>query len=251
MERKISWSRVELWRQCPFKFKCRYIDEIPEPPDYRPTNALLLGSTLDLGIQEGYESARAYYRSQLPRLCTEGETELIKIRHWLPQLRAKFNKGEFQVEIRQGDFIGYADYVEDGKLLVDFKYSNNTEYYRESGQIHVYASMMDPRPEYLAYVCIPKLRTEQPKPKNLADVENRVTIEEYRKGILKELSLMEIEIIWVDYDQTKVDAFWRDAELMLNDTEFEARKNNYCRWCDYKGICPLKRKPRKRVKVKS
>lgn len=230
MRPKVSFSRVDLWRQCPYKYKLRYIDGIPEEPDFSPTNARLLGSTLDLGIQKGYDEAEKYYWSQLPVASNAGYTELMKIEHWLPQLRSKFNKGRFQVRIQTDRFLGFADYIEDDRLLVDFKYSNAVEKYAESAQLHVYASELDPKPDYLAYVCIPKTSIRQRRDEDLREFRNRVQ---------DTLDGMEIQTIWVDYDREKVEEFWSDAGEMLNATEFEPRRNDYCKWCDYAHLCPL------------
>lgn len=245
---KVSFSRVDCWRDCPKKYKFRYIDKIPTEFDYSATNPLVLGSTIDLGIQKGYEEAEKYYWDQYHVATDEGMTELMKIHYWLPQLRGKFNKGEFQVKIISDRFIGYADYIEDGRLLIDFKYSNHTEKYAESAQLHVYASELPKRPDYMAYVCIPKTFIRQKKDEDLF---------QFRKRVMETLRGMEIQIVWIDYDQSKVDEFWADAEKMLNATEFEAKPNDNCKYCDYADLCqkPIvptgtrKLKPRSELKI--
>ena len=60
------------------------------------------------------------------------------------------------------------------------------------------------------------------------------------------LRQMDIEVIHIDYDQEKVDEFWRDAEAMLQDRTFEIRKNDYCTYCDYKNLCKPPRKFKKK-----
>lgn len=231
---KVSFSRVDCWKQCPRKYRYRYIDNIEVPPDFSPTNPLVLGSAMDTGIQFGYEEAEKYYLSQFPMPSNARETELMKMAYWIPKLQEKFHKGAFQVRIESDRFIGFADYIEDhGKLLVDFKYSNNAEHYAESPQIHVYASELPVRPEYMAYVLIPKTFIRQ---------KNSETIEEFRERVMGELEKMEIQLVWVDYDQEKVDRFWEDADAMWKDTTFEPIPNDNCKYCDYKDLCQTRPK---------
>lgn len=259
---RVSFSRVDTWRQCPFKYKCRYIDGLPSKPDLSATNPLVLGSTLDLGIQEGYEKAEEYYWNQYPVASDEGVLELMKIEHWLPQLRERFRRGEFQVELKTDRFIGYIDYLEGEDLLVDFKYSNNTEKYGDSAQIHVYASELPKRPKKMAYVCIPKFfiqkkldgeSTDEYKERQamLEDLE-RNDLRAFRKYVMDEVQKLEIQTVWVEYDQSKVDDFWRDADAMLSATEFIPTPNDWCQYCDYKAECkgkrPHTRKPRAKTK---
>lgn len=240
---KVSFSRVDCWKDCPRKYYFRYVERVPLEPDYSPTNPLILGSTLDKGLEHGFEEAERYYWSRYHVATNEGETELMKIEYWLEQLRPKLHDGKFQTTIETEDFIGFADYIENN-LLVDFKYSNNTEKYAESPQIHVYASMLNPRPEYLGYVCIPKtgIRQKQFKPgkKGKKDVPGE-DIHDFRRRVMDELKKMEIQYVWVDYDQDKVDQFWQDADQMKKDRTWDAKPNeNKCKWCDYRHICDPK-----------
>lgn len=239
---QVSFSRVDLWRQCPFKYKCRYIDEVPTKPNNSPSNPLLLGSTLDLGIQKGYAEAERYYWSQNYVVTDAGYTELMKIAYWLPQLRNTYNNGSFQEKIDTERLIGFIDYL-DGDTLVDFKYSNNVEKYAESPQIHVYASELDPIPTDLAYVCVPKVFLKQDADEDIQD---------YRRRVMDELRTKEIETIHVDYDQDKVDAFWEDAERMTDATEFDPKPNEWCKYCEYKHLCkkPRNLKSRSMISIK-
>ena len=246
---KISFSRVECWKDCPRKFRFRYIDKIPTEPDYSATNPLILGSTLDRGLEHGMEEAEKYYWSQYHVASDEGETELMKIEHWLKILRPKFKNGKFQTKIETDNFIGFADYIEDN-LLVDLKYSNNTEKYADSPQIHVYASMLDPRPEYLGYVCVPKTGIRQKKFKPATGKKKKDTpgedIQDFRRRVMKELNDMEVQYIWVEYDPEKVDQFWKDAEAMQKDRTWDPNHGDGCKWCDYSHICEEMSKPKVR-----
>ena len=248
---RVSFSRVDCWKQCPRKYFHRYIQGIKPEFDYKPTNPLVLGSTLDLGIQKGYEEAEKYYWDQYPVATNEGETELMKIAYWLPELRERYNRGEFQVKIQSDRFLGFADYIEDG-LMVDFKYSNNVDKYSESAQLHVYASELPEIPERMAYVCIPKTFIRQKQDEDMSVFRSRVK---------NTLDTMSIQFVEVEYNQSKVDGFWKDAEAMQNEESFETRPNENCKWCEYANLCkativpegePKKRKlkPRSEIPLK-
>lgn len=255
---RVSFSRVEAWKQCPRKYRYRYIEQIPTEPSYEADNPLILGSTLDLGIQKGYEEAEKYYWSQLPVATDDGVLELMKIEHWLKQLRPVYNKGEFQMRLLTDRFIGFADYVEDN-LLVDFKYSNGVDKYAESAQLHVYASQMPKIPEHMAYVCVPKLfigayKDGESKEARAERVERlrqwKINdIQRYRKYVMDEINRLTIKTIWVEYDRDKVEQFWQDVDAMENDTEFEMCRSKLCSSCPYSHICD-EEAPRRKRKVK-
>ena len=224
---RISHSRVDCWRQCPLKFKFKYIDEIPEEPDYTATNPLVLGSTLDRAVEFGMEKATEYYWDNYFVASDEGITELMKIEHWLPKIQDIFDGAELQVKIERDGFLGFADAIV-GDTLYDLKYSNNAEKYAESDQLHLYASELPEKPKRMAYVCVPKTFIRQKKTEDII---------QFRKRVMETLNGMEIKIVWVDYDQSKVDKFWQDAEAMKHDTTFARKENEYCKYCSYKELC--------------
>lgn len=255
---RVSHSRVDCWRQCPRKFKHRYIDEIAEPPDYSPTNPLVLGSTLDKAVESGMGVAEDYYWSNYHVATDEGETELMKINYWLQGLRKIFAGAEFQVKMEREGFIGFADAIV-GDTLYDLKYSNDTERYRNSDQLHVYASELPVKPKKMAYVCVPKYspqkylegETKEEYQARQAMLEELAfsDVQKYRRLIMEELKKLDIQIVWVEYDQSKVDKFWEDAKKMQEDTEYIPIKNDWCKYCAYKSLCPPKGRTKPRAEI--
>lgn len=249
---KVSHSRVETWRQCPFKYKCRYIDGLEEEVDLSPSNPLILGKALDTGIEHGVQAGIDYYYSQYPIITDEHINWTIQLEHWIPKVRERLNKGQFQVELKSDRFIGYIDYLEH-PLMVDIKYSNHADKYATSPQLSLYASELEERPQYMCYMCVPKSFIRMKKGEDL---------HMFRKRLRETLRGMDIQTVWVDYDQEAVDLFWQDVERMKNATEFEPRENEYCSSCGYKALCQkpiipevktaakkIKTKPRSEIKL--
>ncbi|SHF52264.1 AAA family ATPase, partial [Caloramator proteoclasticus] len=55
---------------------------------------------------------------------------------------------------------------------------------------------------------------------------------------LKEtLENMEVEIVNIDYDEIKVNEFFRICDEIKNETEFEKAPSKLCEWCEYKLYC--------------
>ena len=48
---KKSYSRVECFKQCPYKYKLKYVDEIKTLPNYDADNALHIGTMLHKAIE--------------------------------------------------------------------------------------------------------------------------------------------------------------------------------------------------------
>ena len=59
-----SHSRVDSYKQCPYKFKLRYIEQMKTLPNDDPTNALIIGTALHTGIEKDVKTAiDEYYNS--------------------------------------------------------------------------------------------------------------------------------------------------------------------------------------------
>lgn len=241
---RISHSKVNLWRKCPRAYWFSYIQGLNREFDQSPSDPRILGSTMDVAIEEGMEKAEEYYWKHYSIATNEGYTELMKIGYWLPELKRLLEDAALQVRIESkhgdDDFIGFADAVV-GSTLYDIKYSNNVDTYRESDQLHVYASELPMKPERMAYVCVPKDFSRQIRPKSGRKGkkdEPGEDIQEFRRRVLKNLKEKEIQFVWVDYDQSKVDKFWDDAEKMKTDTTWEPKPSeSNCKWCDFNKIC--------------
>ena len=130
-------------------------------PDTEPDNALILGTALHTGIEEGIEKALDFYQSSFPILTDDHVNEMMKLEAMIPKAKALLPPGgAFELPIGNADFIGFMDYLwpagwmntrhpsnywgEDVQVfdLYDFKYSNNAKSYAVSGQLHEYLSLI-------------------------------------------------------------------------------------------------------------
>jgi ATP-dependent helicase/DNAse subunit B len=63
---RCSHSRVESFNRCPFKYRLRYIEGLDTIPNTEPDNALILGTALHTGIEEGIDQALDFYAPVSP-----------------------------------------------------------------------------------------------------------------------------------------------------------------------------------------
>ena len=146
---RLSHSRVECFNKCPYQYRLRYLEKLKTIPNTDPDNALVLGTALHMGIEQGVDQALEFYQNSFPILTDEHVNEMIKLEAVIPKAAALLpTGGQFEVPIGDADFIGFIDYLvpvfNDTFLglnyydLYDFKYSNNSKSYMESGQLHEY-----------------------------------------------------------------------------------------------------------------
>ena len=137
----------------------RYVDGLDTIPNTDADNALILGTALHTGIEEGVEQALDFYKNSFPVLTDDHIHEMMKLEAMIPKAKAMLPPGgTFELPIGNADFIGFMDYLVpvgkglklDGLItgedldefeafdLYDFKYSNNAKNYAVSGQLHEY-----------------------------------------------------------------------------------------------------------------
>ncbi|MEA5004561.1 MAG: PD-(D/E)XK nuclease family protein, partial [Christensenella sp.] len=168
---QFSHSRVDLFTQCKYRYKLRYIDKLKTLPDDNPSNALFLGTALHTGLEKGVDAAIAEYYGNYPIITDAHINEAIKLAEMIPRTKALLPPGGvFEQSIMTSDFIGYMDYlvqVDEVKVrrrmvpvydLYDFKYSNSDDRYKESGQLteykHFYESQTGRKIRNLYYVMV-------------------------------------------------------------------------------------------------
>ena len=153
MPTRCSHSRVESFNRCPFKYFLRYVEGLDTIPNMEPDNALILGTALHTGIEEGVEQALDFYKNSFPVLTDDHIHEMMKLEAMIPKAKAMLPPGgTFELPIGNSDFIGFMDYLVpvgkglklDGLItgedlnefeafdLYDFKYSNNAKNYAVS-----------------------------------------------------------------------------------------------------------------------
>lgn len=82
-----SYSKVSTYCNCPRQYKYRYIDKLKVYDDFEPDNALIVGTTLHLGIEQGLDVAIMYYKQQFPIITNKHIEEIMKLEHWISIVR--------------------------------------------------------------------------------------------------------------------------------------------------------------------
>ena len=226
-----SYRRVETFKNCPYKYKLRYIDELKTLPSDDPQNPLIIGSAMHLGIEKDVETAINWYYNQYPIITDLHVNEAIKLEKLISKVKDILPKGQHEIKIETNDFIGFADLVTDNGDLYDFKYSNHIERYLESKQLHLYKHFRElncDKTNNLFYVFIPKLFIRQKKTESLYD---------FRKRLVERLEELQPKIIKIDFDESKIDEFYSDISDIETTKTFEKNENENCKFCEYHEYC--------------
>lgn len=249
---QVSHSRVETFKQCPYKYFLRYIEGLETIPNTDPDNALILGTALHTGIEEGVDQALEFYTNSFPILTDDHINEIIKLEALIPKAKALLPPGgTFELPIENSDFVGFMDYLVPlgwmasgdpdnrwgGNIqvfdLYDFKYSNNSKSYLGSGQLSEYKyyyELTHPghRIRNMYFLFVPKIKIRQKKTETLMQFRDRL------RDALKDAKP------WVDqvpFDRYKIVDFLTNVKHMGEETEFPKNPNHLCGWCQYQEYC--------------
>ena len=253
---RLSHSRVECFNKCPYQYRLRYLDKLKTLPNTDPDNALVLGTALHTGIEEGVDRGLEFYQDSFPVLTDEHINELIKLEAMIPKAAALLpTGGRFEVPIGNADFIGFLDYLApigtdvvgeepswNGAFspvtveifdLYDFKYSNNSKSYMESGQLHEYKYWYElTHPgcviRNLYFLFVPKVKIRQKKTETLIQFRERL-----REALADATPWVER----VEYNPLKVVDFLTNAKRMIETTDFQPNPNHLCGWCEFEEYC--------------
>ena len=222
----------------------RYVDRIGTIPNTDPDNALILGTALHTGIEEGVAQALEFYQNSFPVLTDEHINEMIKLEALIPKAAALLPPGgRFELPIGNADFIGFMDYLapvfKDTFLglnyydLYDFKYSNNSKSYLESGQLHEYKYWFElTHPNCiirnLYFLFVPKVKIRQ---------KGTETLIQFRDRLTEALADATPWVEQVQYNPLKVVDFLTDAKHILEATDYPKKPNHFCGWCEYEEFC--------------
>ena len=243
---RLSHSRVETFDRCPFKYRLRYLDKLKTIPNTDPDNALILGTALHTGIEQGVDQALEFYQNSFPILTDEHVNEMIKLEAVIPKAAALLpTGGRFEVPIGDADFIGFIDYLVPATVfergvelpdtydLYDFKYSNNVSGYKQSGQLHEYKYFFEKnnpgkKIRNMFFVFIPKVTIRQKKTETLL---------EFRQRLKEALSGVEVKIVQIEFNIEKVIEFLFGIKAVNEETEFPQEKSYLCRYCEFQEYC--------------
>ena len=261
---QISHSRVECFEGCPYRYKLRYIDKYETLKPDNADNPLFLGTALHTGIEKDVNTAIKEYFAQYPIITDEHINEAIKLEYQIPKAKSILPQGEYEVQIKDEDFIGfidllvpvekeyeyeYKDNYETGYEwqptteslmdntkyydLYDFKYSNNVYHYKDSPQLHLYKYYFEKthpgcKIRDMKFVLVPKVSIRQKKTE---------TLEEFRKRLDEELKKTEIKFLKIDYNPEYVINFLTNTKKMLEEKDFNKNEGWLCSWCEYQEYC--------------
>lgn len=222
----------------------RYLDRLKTLPTDDPGNALVLGLALHTGLEKGIEAALDEYYGAYPIISDQHINEAMKLEALLPKAKTMLPDGQYEVEITHPHFTGFIDLLAPVTMfrgepapnlydLYDFKYTGNGSRYLDSNQLHLYKYFFEitnpgAKIRNLNYLIIPKTKIRQKKTETLQD---------FRKRLESELSKMELEILTVEYDPSKVIEFTLSMKELLEQTDFPKQPSYLCNWCDYKQYC--------------
>lgn len=234
---QVSYSRVGTFLSCPYKWKLSYKDELTTIPTDDPQSPLILGHALHTGIEKDVRTAIREYFFAYPIIDDRHINEAIKLENLIPKVKDIIPEGYHEVKLECEDFKGFIDLLvpvgPDEFDIWDFKYSNNIDYYMESGQLHVYKyffELLNPgkRIRNLYFLFIPKTMIRQKKTEDLY---------QFRERLLDTLEHMIPEPKQVQYQPNKVMEFLLDTKHMVECKTFNKNPTRFCDWCDYKQYC--------------
>ena len=233
---RFSFSRIDAFLSCPYRFRLRYIDKLDTLPDYdNADNPLTIGTAMHHGIEQGADAAIREYVMSYPVDTDDIETEAVKLEVLVPKVRAMIDPNAiFEFRMETENFLGFADYIDPKTgTLLDFKYSNNEKHYLESAQIHVYRYLLERyygmHFERIGYLFIPKIQT---KDSGVYD-----SVQMYRNWLREELGKVQPRISYVTYDENKAIKTLGMIPRIESVRTFAKERNRLCWYCDFRRYC--------------
>jgi hypothetical protein len=234
---KFSYSAVSTFEQCPFQYKCRYVDKLKTLPTDDPADALNIGTALHKGIETDVDTAIQEYFDSYPIITDQHVDEEIKLRYLIPKVKEILPNGIHEVQVVDTNFMGTLDLlvpVSDTEFdLYDFKYSNNWMRYMDSRQLHLYMYYwMKKNPgkriRNMYFVFVPKVQIRQKKTEDLF---------QFRQRLLKELDKTAVKMEKIQYNPQKVIDHLELTQQIAQCREYTKNPTRLCDWCDYKNYC--------------
>lgn len=273
---QISHSRVECFEGCPYRYKLRYIDKYETLKPDNADNPLFLGTALHTGIEKDVNTAIKEYFAQYPIISDEHINEAIKLAYQISKAKNILPQGEYEVQIKDEDFIGFIDLLvpvqheltmeemdevcDNCEKNCDCNYANSgivckkminrknpTKYYdlydfKYSNNIYHYKES----PQLHLYKYYFEKTHPNEKIRNMKFVivpkvgirqKKTETLNDFRQRLDEELKKTEIKFLNIDYNPEYVINFLTKTKRMLEETEFEKNEGWLCSWCEYQEYC--------------
>ena len=238
---RFGYSAVSTFEQCPFKYKCQYVDGLKTLSSTDANNPLIIGTALHKGIETDVETAIREYFNSFPIITDQHIDEEIKLRYLIPKVKEYLPEGIHEVQVIDTNFIGTLDFLVPvgdefpGEYdLYDFKYINpkNQNRYADSRQLHLYKYYFEKRTgqkiRNMCFILIPKVQIRQKKTETIFD---------FRKRLMEELERVQIIQMSIDYDPQKVIDHLELTQDIMTCEEYPKNQTRLCDWCDYKNYC--------------
>ena len=246
-----SQSKMGLYRECPLKYKFRYIDKIPEKPKYFFSFGTILHSVMEYLYsapqfppldevltyfkkkwaeqtwqEKGYASAEKEQEGFL-----EGQ-EIIKKyynKHLTDALHPLSTEMKVYADIDGLTVMGIVDridYLGKGKIaILDYKTGKTLK--REPDQLMFYQKLLENSPKIL-----PLVQARDTDIKKIG-IEKMLF---YHLPTLTEDSFKPVPA-------AELDVFWKGAlktaQNILAEKFEPTPTEQACKWCDYRGSCPV------------
>lgn len=267
-----GYSAVSSFEQCPFQYKCRYIDGLKTIPSDDAANPLIIGTALHKAIETDIDTAIQEYFSSYPIITDQHIDEEIKLRYLIPKVKEILPEGIHEVQVIDRNFMGTldllvpikpeqmtleekddicakcpngvldCDYCNSGHCpkgkyegfydLYDFKYSNNWMRYMDSRQLHLYKY-------YFEKTTGKRIRNMYFLfvPKVQIRQKKTETLFDFRQRLLKELDKVQPHLEPVQYNPQKVIDHLELTQVIAQMTEYSKNPTRLCDWCDLKKYC--------------
>lgn len=249
-----SYSKMGMYRECPQKYKFRYVHQIPELPKYY----FAFGSALHSVMEFIYNPQRAFFPSLAEALAffdtqwskttwqqkgyASVEKELEGYAEGRHEIESYYQKHAatfarpLSVEMRTTlemdglsliSILDRLDYMGDGRVkILDYKTGKTVK--REPDQLFMYQKVAETSPVIKALV-------QQQDP----------AVKEVRVGQLAFYHLPSLtEMTFERAADVEIADFWQHKVLQtaqqIRAGQFSPTPSeNACRWCDYRNICPV------------
>ena len=235
MNKRVSYSKIDVFWSCPYLYKLRYLDKLKAKPDERPDCALYEGTSIHEAIEKRDKThGLNVYKSNYKEVNLAHDIEMYKLEKAMDMAISEVPHGEYEYKLMTDDFIGYIDMlvkVDEGVYdLYDFKFSNSD--YKDSGQVHVYSYYYEKitgnKIRDIYYVMIPKCPDKY---------QEGCNIDELKEKIDKYYRTHTIRYDKVDFDRQKVNYFFARKALMEKEKAFDKRYSFKCGWCEFQRYC--------------
>lgn len=238
-----SYSRVDLFNQCPHHFKLRYIDRLTELNEFKADNPLLIGTALHTGAETNKRTMLEEYYKQFPVITDEQITEAVKLEVIQEKVKIFLQKyidagceliHEYKIDT--DDYVGYVDLIikaPDGTCQVmDFKYSNNVKNYVGSPQLHIYQYYLEKEGfniDGLSYLFAPKISIKMKKRNKTNKRDESVT--DFRKRSVEELKKKDLTHLPIVYNPKHIKDFKVSIKKIEAAKDYPKNPDDNCFQC--------------------